>query len=199
MSTPNQWNDGRYDADFQVAHPSFMAHFIWLLTLTVAVVGATLALSCVTPFAALAVALAGTVGLRASLRVMITVWLANQVIGFGLFNFPRTPDTFLMGLAIGGAAVAGTAVAWLVLNQMQRRSVPLRLSVALLVSFTTYELTLLVAVVFLGDLETFRPAILAELGFVNLVSFAGMIALNEILAALGRPWLGRIPRLVRSY
>ena len=199
MSTPNQWNDGRYDADFQVAHPSFMAHFTWLLTLTLAVVGATLALSCVTPFAALAVALAGTVGLRASLRVMITVWLANQVIGFGLFNFPRTPDTFLMGLAIGGAAVAGTAVAWLVLNQMQRRSVPLRLSVALLVSFTTYELTLLVAVVFLGDLETFRPAILAELGFVNLVSFAGMIALNEILAALGRPWLGRIPRLVRSY
>ena len=199
MITPNQWNDGRYDADFQIAHPSFMANFIWLLTLTLAVVGATVALSCVTPFAALAVALAGTVGLRASLRVMTTVWLANQLIGFGLFHFPRTPDTFLIGIAIGGAAILGTIGAWAVLNHMRSRPVLLRLGVAFLVSFVTYELTLLVAVVFLGDLETFRPAILAELGFVNVVSLAGMIALNEVLAALCRPWLGRIPRFVRSW
>jgi hypothetical protein len=199
MITPNQWNDGRYDADFQIAHPSFMANFIWLLILTVAVVGVTVALSCVTPFAALAVALAGTVGLRASMRVMITVWLANQVIGFGLFNFPRTPDTFLIGIAIGGAAIVGTISAWAVLNRMRSRPVFLRLGVAVLASFATYELTLLAAVVFLGDLETFRPAILAELGFVNLVSLAGMIALNEVLAALCRPWLGRIPRFARSW
>ena len=198
MITPQQWNDGRYDTDFHVAHPSFMAHFIWLLVLTLAVVGATLALSCVTPFAALAVALAGTVGLRASLSVMIAVWLANQIIGFGLFHFPRTPDTFLMGLAIGGAAVAGTMVAWWVLNHLRSRRVLLRLGVALLASFATYELTLLAAVVFLGDLETFRPAIIAELGFVNVVSLAGMIALNEALAAVCRPWPGRIPRFVRS-
>ena len=199
MITPNQWNDGRYDADFQITHPSFMANFIWLLILTLAVVGATVALSCVTPFAALAVALAGTVGLRSSLGVMITVWLANQVIGFGLFHFPRTPATFLIGIAIGGAAILGTIAAWAVLNHMRSRPVLLRLGVAVLASFATYELTPLAAVVFLGDLETFRPAILAELGFVNVVSLAGMIALNEVLAALCRPWLGRIPRFVRSW
>lgn len=199
MITLNRCDNGRYDADFQIAEPSFMANFIWLLILTLAVVGVTVALSCVTPFAELGVALAGTVGLGASLRVMITVWLANQVIGFGLFNFPRTPDTFLIGIAIGGAAIAGAVVAWLALNRTRWRSVPLRLGVALLASFATYEITLLVAVVFLGDLETFRPAILAELGFVNLVSLAGMIALNELLAALCKPWLGRVPRLIRSY
>ena len=199
MSTPNQWNNRRYDADFQVAHPSFMANFIWLLILTLAAVGATVALSCVTPFAALAVALAGTVGLRASLRVMITVWLANQIIGFGLFHFPRTPDTFLVGIAIGCAAVVGTIAAWAVLNWMRSRPVLLRLGIALLASFAAYELTLLAAVVFLGDLETFGPAILAELAVVNAVSLAGMIALNELLAALCRPWLGRIPRFVRSW
>jgi hypothetical protein len=199
MITPNQWNNGRYDADFQIAHPSFMANFIWLLILMLAVVGVTVALSCVTPFAALAVALAGTVGLRASLRVMIAVWLANQVIGFGLFHFPRTLDTFLIGIAIGGAAVAGTIAAWAVLNRMRSRPLLLRLGVALLASFATYELTLLVGVVFLGDLETFRPAILAELGFANVVSLIGMIALNEFLAALCRPWLGRIPRFGRAW
>lgn len=199
MITPNQWNNGRYDADFQIAHPSSMANFIWLLILTLAVVGATVALSCVTPFAALAVALAGTVGLRASLRVMIAVWLANQVIGFGLFHFPRTPPTFLIGIAIGGSAVVATIVAWLVLNRLRSRPVLLRLGVGLVASFATYELTLLAAVVFLGDFETFRPAIVAELGLVNAVSLIGMVLLNELTAALCRPWLGRIPRLVRSW
>jgi hypothetical protein len=199
MITPNQWNNRRYDADFQIAHPSFMANFIWLLILTLAVVGATVALSCVTPFAALAVALAGTVGLRASLRVMIAVWLANQIIGFGLFHFPRTLDTFLVGIAIGGAALAGTIAAWAVLNRIQSRPLLLRLGAALLASFATYELALVAPVMFLGDLETFRPAILAELGIVNVISLVGMIALNEALAALCRPWLGRIPRFVRSW
>lgn len=199
MITPNRSNDGPCDADFQIAHPSFMANFIWMLVLTLAVVGVTVALSCVTPFAALAVALAGTVGLRASLRVMIAVWLANQVLGFGLFHFPRTPDTFLIGIAIGGAAGVGTIAAWVVLNQMRSRPVLLRLGVALLVSFGIYELTLLAAVVFLGDLETFRPAIVAELGLINAVSLIGMVVLNEVVAVLCRSWLGRIPRLVRSW
>jgi hypothetical protein len=199
MKNRNLWGNGRYDADFQVAHPSFLASFIWMLILTLAVVGATVALSCVTPFAALAVALAGTVGLRASARVMVAVWLANQIIGFGLFHFPRTPDTFLIGIAIGGAAVVGTIAAWLVLNRMRARPALLRLGVGLVASFATYELTLLAAVVFLGDLETFRPAIVAQLGFINAVSLAGLVLLNELAAALCRPWLGRIPRLVRSW
>lgn len=198
MITPNRWNDGPCDADFQIARPSFMANFIWMAILTLAVVGVTVALSCVTPFAALAVALAGTVGLRASLRLMIAVWCANQAIGFGLFHFPRTPDTFLMGMAIGGAAVAGTIAAWAVLNRMRSLPVLLRLGVAFLVSFGIYELALVGPVVFLGDLQTFRPAIVAELGLVNAVSLVGIVALNEVLAALCRPWLGRIPRLVGS-
>jgi hypothetical protein len=198
MITPNWWNDGPCDADFQIAHPSFMASFIWTMILTLAVIGATFALSCVTPFAALAVALAGTVGMRASLRVMIAVWLANQIIGFGFFHFPRTPNTFLIGITIGGAAVVATIVASVVLKRMRSQSALLRLGVALLVSFGIYELTLFAAVVFLGDVETFQPAIVAQLGFINAASLVGMVVLNEIAAALCRPWLGRIPRLIRS-
>ena len=199
MIPSNRWSDGPCDADFQIAHPSFMANFIWLAILTLAAVGATVALSCVTPFAALAVALAGTVGLRASLRVMIAVWLANQAIGFGLFHFPRTTDAFLMGIAIGGAAVAGTIAAWASLNRLRSRPVLFRLGFALLASFASYELALVGPVVFLGDLKTFRPAIVAELGLVNAVSLVGIFALNEVLAAWCRPWLGRIPRLARSW
>lgn len=199
MINPNQWNDGPCDADFQIAHPSFMASFVWTMTLTLAVIGATFALSCLTPFAALAVALAGTVGLRAALRVMIAVWLANQVIGFGFFDFPLTVNTLLFGGAIGAAAVVTTIVASVVLKYMAFRAAPLRLGVALLVSFAAYETTLLPAGVFFGDLETFRPAIVAQLGFINGVALAGMVMLNEAAAGLCRPWLGRMPRLVRSW
>ena len=77
------------------------ARLIWMVILTIAVIGATFALSCVTPFAALAVALAGTVGLRASLRVVTVVWFANQVIGFVFFHFPLTANAFLWAIAIG--------------------------------------------------------------------------------------------------
>jgi hypothetical protein len=198
MIRRDRWSDGRYDADFQIAHPSFMASFIWTLILTLAAIGATFALSCVTPFAALAVVLAGTVGLRASLRVMIVVWLANQLIGFGFFHFPRTANTLLFGVAIGGAAVVTTIVASVVMKSMPSRSAPLRLGLALVLSFAACELTLLAAAVFFGDLETFRPAIVAQLALINAISLIGMVVLNEVAAALCRPWLGRIPRLVRS-
>ena len=166
MIPRDRWSDERY-SDFQIAHPSFMASFIWTMVLTLAAIGATFALSCVTPFAALAVALAGTVGLRASLRAVIAVWFANQVIGFGFFHFPHKVDTLLFGVAIGGAAVVTTIVASAVMKYMSSRSAPLRLGVALLLSFAGYETTLLPPAAFFGDLGTFRPAIVAQLAFVN--------------------------------
>ena len=199
MSDRDRWSDGPVYADFQIAHPSFMASFIWTLILTLAVIGATFALSCVTPFAALAVALAGTIGLRASLRVMIVVWFANQVIGFGFFHFPRTPNTFLWGVAIGGAAIVATIAASVVMKYGSSWATPLRLGVALLLSFAVYEMTLLGAAVLLGGFETFRLAIVAQLAFTNAVSLVGIVVLNEVSAAVCRPWLGRIPRLVRSW
>jgi hypothetical protein len=199
MSARDRWSDGPGDADFQIAHPSFLASLIWMLILTLAAIGVTFALSCVTPFAALAVALAGTIGLRASLRIVIVVWFANQVIGFGLFHFPLRGNPFLWGMAIGGAAVATTIVASVVMKYASVWAAPLRLGVALLLGFGFYEMTLLGAAVFLGGFETFRPAVVAQLALVNAVSLAGMVVLNELTAALCRPWLGRIPRLVRSW
>ena len=199
MSTHDRWSDGPGDADFQIAHPSFLASLIWMVILTLAAIGVTFALSCVTPFAALAVALAGTIGLRASLRVVIVVWFANQVIGFGFFHFPLTVNAFLWGMAIGGSAVATTIVASMVMKYGSFWAVPLRLGVALLLSFGFYEMTLLGAAVFLGGFETFRPSVVAQLALVNAVSLVGMVVLNELAAALCRPWLGRIPPLVGSW
>ena len=199
MSDRDRWSDGPGYADFQIAHPSFMASLIWILILTLAAIGATFALSCVTPFAALAVALGGTVGLRVSLRVVTVVWLANQLVGFVFFRFPHTANTFLWGVAIGGAALVTTIVASVVMKYASSSAAPLRLSVALLLSFGVYEVTLLGAALLLGGFETFRPPITAQLAFINAASLAGMVVLNEVAAALCRSWLGRMPRLVRSW
>jgi hypothetical protein len=102
-------------------------------------------------------------------------------------------------VAIGGAAVATTIAASVVMKYGSSWAKPLRLGVALLLSFAVYEITLLGAVVLLGGFETFRLAIVAQLAFINAVSLIGIVVLNEVSAALCRPWLGKIPRLVRSW
>lgn len=175
------------------------ARLIWMVILTIAAISASLALSCVTPFAALAVALGGTVGLRASLCIIAIVWFANQFVGFVFFHFPLTANTFLWGFVIGIAALLTTIVAAIMIKYLSSSIAALRLSVALLASFVVYEMTLLIAAVFLGGFETFRPSIVAELARINALSLIGMIVLNELAAVLGKRWVGRMPRLARSY
>src|SRR3954466_15825852 len=98
-------NQASDTADFQIAHPSFLASSTWAAVLTLAVVLGSLALSCVAPLSALAVALSATLRLRASLGVMTLVWVAYQVIGYTLFHFPRTANSFGWGMEIGIAAL----------------------------------------------------------------------------------------------
>ena len=111
---------------------------------------------------------------------------------------PITTNTFLWGIAIGIAALVTTTVAFVVMKYAAGSTTALRLPICLLFSFGVYEMTLLVAAFFLGGLETFRPSIIAQLAWINAVSLMGMIVLNEVAAALCRPWLGRMPRLARS-
>src|SRR3954471_21158262 len=129
------------------------ARLTWTTILTIAAVSASLVLSCVTPFAALAVALAGTVGLRQSVRAVTIVWLANQFVGFVFFHFPLTANAFLWGIVIGIAALLTTIVAALVMKCASFSTTAVRLGVAFLASFTIYELVLLIATIALGGLE----------------------------------------------
>jgi len=196
MRSPNDYV--RIPAAADPLQPTSMANFTWMMILTIAVLGATLTLSCVTPYAALAVALAGTVGLRASLRIVTIVWLANQIVGFVFFHFPHTANSVLWGITTGGAALVTTIVASVVMKYATDWATPLRLGLAVLVAFGVYEMSLLGAAVLLGGLATFRPAIVGQLAFINLISLGGMVVLNEIAVALGKPWLGIMPRLARS-
>ena len=186
-------------SDFPIAHPSFMASSIWGAVLTLAVILGSLALSCVAPVAALAVALSATLGLRASLSVMAFVWLVNQAIGFTLFHFPRTANSFWWGLAIGIAALLTTVVARMVARRTSRRKPWLRLSVGLAVTLAAYEIALWAAALILGGRDMFALPIVLQVGSINAAWLAALVALNEIAAALCKPWLGRMPMVARAF
>jgi hypothetical protein len=132
------------------------------------------------------------------LRIVTVVWFANQLVGFVFFHFPHTVNTFLWGVASGGAALVATIVAPLVMKYGSCWLAPLRLAIALFLSFGVYEMALFAAAVFLGGWETFRPAIVAQLAFINALSLVAIVVLNEVAAALCRSWIGKMPRLVRS-
>jgi hypothetical protein len=118
-------------------------------------------------------------------------------MGFVFFHFPRTPNTILWGVAIGGAALLSTLVAATVLKQAASLSAVTRLGLALLLGFALYEACLLGAALFLGGVETFSPAIIARLGFINVVWLGGLFALNELVAVLCKSWIGMTPRLAK--
>ena len=177
--------------------PSNAASLVWLVILAVASLGGSLVISCVIPSVALAVALAGTVRLRVALSAMIAIWLTNQLIGFVFLHFPPTLNTVLWGLAIGGAALLSTVVAARAIRHSASLPTLARLGLAFLLAFGGYEASLFVGALFLGGVETFSPMIIAQIGFVNLLWFVGLVALNELVAIVCQSWLGIMPRLAK--
>ena len=180
------------------AEPSDAAKFIWLTILTLAGVGGSLAISCVAPFVALAVALAGTVRLSLALAVMSVIWFANQLIGFSFFHFPGTANTFLWGLAIGGAALLSTSVAALTIHRPRQFQLFARLALSFGFGFVSYQGMLMLASLALGGEETFAPAVIAQIAVINAAWLAGLIALNELLSLLAKRFTGRTPRLLKA-
>jgi hypothetical protein len=166
--------------------------------LTLAVILGSLALSCVAPLAALAVALSTTLGLRASLGVMTLVWLINQAIGFTLFHFPRTANSFWWGLAIGVAAWWIVFVARAIVRGASPGSRWWRLCVALIATIAVYEVTLFAAAMLLGGRDMFTLPIVSQVALINAAWLLAIVGLNEIVAALCKPWLGRMPMVIRS-
>jgi len=179
------------------AEPSDAAKFIWLTILTLAGVGGSLVISCIAPFVALAVTLAGTVRLSLALRAMSVIWFANQLIVFSFFNFPRTANTFLWGVAIAAAALLSTSVTSLAINRSRRLSIFVRLALAFGVGFVSYQGTLMLASLALGGRETFMLAVIAQIFVVNAAWLAGLVGLNELMSILGNRLIGKMPRLLK--
>src|SRR5712671_7228737 len=83
-------------------------HWLWLAVLVGTSVAFTLGLACAVPLAAFAAAAALTLSRQDALVLIVAVWLANQLVGFTVLDYPWTASTVAWGAALGAAAILAT-------------------------------------------------------------------------------------------
>jgi hypothetical protein len=180
------------------AEASTLVTKLWPAILALAAVGGSLALTCVAPFAAFAVATAGTLRLGSALGTMVVIWLANQVVGFGALGYPWTRNTVLWGLAMGVAAVLATLAASRVIERFRASRGWLRMPLAFGAAFVVYETALMAVSLILGSGDVFAPALLGRLALIDAAWLGGLGLVHAALAAWSRPWRGAASRLARA-
>lgn len=162
------------------------AHQAWLAFLALAVSALSFVFACATPFTAFGVLAAMTLSRTDAIRITVALWMANQAIGYGVLEYPRTVNSFSWGLAIGGAAVLSTIVARLIISRLQTARGLTQAVVALGGTFAVYEATLFtVAVAGLGGTGSFAAPIVGRILVINAAALAGLYALYRIGVAVG--------------
>ena len=159
--------------------------------LTVSCALASLALACATPCAAFAVVAAAMLPLRPALLVVTGAWLVNQAIGFGAHHYPIDANTILWGFAIGAGALAATAASIAALRALPQNRTPLVLALTLVCAYGAYEFALFAVTPFLGGAGAFTAAIIARLGFLNVMWLIGLVAACESIRLLNAFRRGR--------
>jgi len=136
----------------------------------------SLAFACAAPLAAIAALAAFSMSRKTGLALVVTAWLSNQLVGFGLLHYPQTFDTFAWGAALGVSTIVAFLVAHTVVQRMHGQALALTLPVAFLIAFAFYQLALYVMGMPLeGSEATLLGAVVARVFEVNLVSFAALV------------------------
>jgi hypothetical protein len=180
------------------AHASTLITKLWPAILAVAAVGGSLALTCVAPFAAFAVATASTLRLRSALATMAVIWLANQAVGFGALGYPWTLNTGLWGLAMGAAAMLATLAASGVLGRFRGSPGWLQLPLAFGTAFVVYEVIIMAVSLILGSGDVVAPALLGRLALIDAAWLGGLVLVHAVLASRFLPWRGVTSRPARA-
>jgi hypothetical protein len=140
---------------------------------------ASLVFACAAPFAAFAVAAAAMLRPRSAILVVVAAWLTNQIIGFGVLNYPRTLDAAAWGAVILVAAIAATVAASLVFRRWASMGRFALYPIAFVVSFVIYEVALAAATLALGGAEDFTAVIVGNIALANVVWLIGLVAASE--------------------
>jgi hypothetical protein len=137
-------------------------------------------LGCELPFAGLAAAAALNLSRRSSIVVLLLIWAINQVLGFSVHAYPRTPSTFMWGVALGIATLVAFAAA---------RALRANVFAAFGGAFVVFELVLVAFSLGLGGWEAYAPRWMFEILAINAAWFAGahvtlrLVARQPILSA----------------
>jgi hypothetical protein len=175
--------------DAGVASPTFVGwrHLLWFGLLLGASAAFSLGLACATPFAAFGAAAVLTLSRREALVLILSVWLANQIIGFAVLDYPWTAGTFGWGIALAVAVVVATLAGEWTARHLVVASRAVKDGVILLLSFVLYEAVLYaVAAVLLGGTGDFAAAVLGQIFAINAAVFIGLLLLNHFGISAGR-------------
>ena len=162
------------------------SHQLWLALLVAASAAFSFVFACATPFAAFGAAAALTLSRRDALRLTVAVWLANQVLGYAVLQYPWTANSFAWGAVLGAAAVLTTGAARGVARRLAGRSDGVLTLATLLAAFMVYEGVLFaVAMAWLGGTESFTLPIVGRIFAVNVVALIGLYVLHRVGVAVG--------------
>ena len=166
--------------------PRVRRHLLWPSLLVAASLMFSLGLACATPLAAFAAAVALTSSRRDALVLILSVWFANQFVGFTLLGYPWTASAFAWGVALGASAVlAMLAGQWTASRSVGAARVVGFLATGL-AAFAAYEAALfVVAVTLLGGTEDFTAAILSWIFVINAAAFVGLLVLHRLAVSVG--------------
>ncbi len=167
---------------------------LWIVLLVAATAGFTFGMTCACPFAGLGAAAALTMRGRDAVLLVLTAWVVNQVIGFGLLDYPRDASTLTWGLILGVVAVLTTLVAAWAVPALRRQHGLIVAAGAFLTAFVVYEGALyIVSAVAMGGVEDFAPGTVGQIFALNGGSFVGLLALSSLASLAGlvaKPRLG---------
>jgi hypothetical protein len=166
--------------------PAPWRHFLWLAALVGASVAFTLGLACAVPFAAFAAAAALTLSQRDALVLIVAVWLANQLVGFTVLDYPWTASTFAWGVALGVVAILATLAAQWTVRHYTGAGRAASYMATFLVAFAVYEVALfVVSATLLGGAEIYTAAIQGRILALNAVAFVGLLVLHGLAVSAG--------------
>lgn len=168
-------------------------HLAWQAALAVAAVAGTLAIACMMPFVAVAVATAATMSRARAAATLGAVWATNQLFGFTLLGYPRTASAFAWGAALGVAGVCAMVVAAAMLGS--RRGSAAMLAAAFAAAFATYELALFGFALAVGPTSAFTAPIVLQILANDAIWFAALIALHAVLTRAAPRTFGAALRL----
>jgi hypothetical protein len=151
--------------------------------LLVASLGFSFVFACAAPFSALATLAALNMPRRDVTTVVASAWASNQIIGYGILNYPQTWDSFAWGGAIGIGAVLGAFTAIAVSGRMQQAGRAVRILASFAAAFAAYQAVIFVAGHTIGG--GFSAAVAFLVLKINAGALAGLLVVHRLAVAIG--------------
>jgi hypothetical protein len=171
-----------------------LQNLAWPAVLAVATIVGSLAAACMMPFVALSVVVAASLPTSRAVFTVTAIFAANQAIGFTLLGYPAESYAIAWGAALWGATLASLFVARAITGANGDLSAA-RLALAGVTAFAAYETLLFGFATLVGGLETFTPAIIAQLAQNEALWLFALVALRLLVTGAAPAIFGAQPRL----